>query len=70
MYLVNKNLGHENVTTLDVGGLQIIDCQRVAKLEEFGSSISFQNLFHLFFTQCKSIYKEIVLRELYSLLSY
>jgi hypothetical protein len=35
----------------DVGGLQVVDCQRVAKLEEFGSSMGFQNLFHLFLTQ-------------------
>jgi hypothetical protein len=72
MYLVNKYVGHENVTTLDVGGLQIVDCQRVAKLEEFGSSIGFQNLFHLFFTQMQvHLQRDCLERAIFiSLLSY
>jgi hypothetical protein len=84
MYLVNKYAGHENVITLNVGdhgnlmlplmleAYKLLTAKRVLKLEEFGSSMGFQDLFHLFLTQMQvHLQRDCLERAIFiSLLSY
>jgi hypothetical protein len=78
MYLVNKYVGHENVTTIDVryhGNLMLplmLEAYKLLIVKGLQNlkSLSLVRVFKIcsiyFLHKCKSIYKEIVLRELYS----